>query len=74
MFELKIDEKRCKACGLCANACPRGVIGINRARVELNGLGCAEMKSAGCVGCGICALVCPDIAITIVKLTVDNGE
>ena len=74
MFELKIDEKRCKACGLSANACPRGVIGINRARVELNGLGCAEMKSAGCVGCGICALVCPDIAITIVKLTVDNGE
>ena len=67
MFELRIDEKRCKACGLCQNACPRGVIEVNMARVELNGLGCAEMKNGGCVGCGICALVCPDIAIEIIR-------
>ncbi len=65
MYMLKIDEKRCKACGLCAAACPRGVIGIDRNRIEINGTGCAVMENGGCIGCRSCTEVCPDIAITI---------
>lgn len=65
MYMLKIDEKRCKACGLCAAACPRGVIGIDRNRIETNGTGCAVMENGGCIGCRSCTEVCPDIAITI---------
>lgn len=67
MYTIEIDEKRCKACGLCAEYCPRGVIGIDLARIEVNGLGCAVMRGSGCIGCGICTAVCPDIAIKLIK-------
>lgn len=65
MFKVEFDEKRCKACGLCAAACPRGIIEIDYNKVEVNGMGCAKIKADGCIGCGCCATVCPDIAVRI---------
>lgn len=67
MFIPKIDENRCKACGLCESVCPRGVIAVNTERIEVNGLGCAEIINSGCVGCRRCVLMCPDIAISIAE-------
>lgn len=67
MIITKFDEKRCKACGLCTLACPKKIIRINRDRVEINGLGCAELISNECIGCKSCAVVCPDIAISIYR-------
>ncbi len=64
MNTAEIDKKRCKACGLCADACPKKIITINPYAESAYGRGCAEV-SDGCVGCGTCAVVCPDIAITL---------
>lgn len=67
MIITEFNEKRCKACGLCAVACPKKIIRINKDRVEINGLGCAELISDDCIGCKACATVCPDIAISIYR-------
>lgn len=67
MIKIEFNEQRCKACGLCAEACPKNIIRINRDRVEINGLGCAELIENSCIGCKSCATVCPDIAISIYK-------
>lgn len=69
MVKTVFDEKRCKACGLCAAACPKKIIRINTSKIEINGLGCAEIAGEGCIGCGICATVCPDMVISIYRET-----
>lgn len=67
MIKIEFNEHRCKACGLCAEACPKHIIIINKDRVEINGLGCAELTENSCIGCKSCATVCPDVAISIYK-------
>ena len=47
-----VDQKTCVACGVCANACPKGAISIYK--------GCyASVDAAKCVDCGLCARACP---------------
>lgn len=64
MTEIKIDNDRCKACGLCVSVCRLGAIEIDRKAEARYGDGCAVV-TGDCVGCGMCALICPDIAIEI---------
>ncbi|MBR1535481.1 MAG: 4Fe-4S binding protein [Treponema sp.] len=55
-----VDEKRCVACGACANVCPRGAISVL--------YGCfARAESEICLGCGLCARTCPAGCITAVE-------
>lgn len=67
MAKAVFNEKRCKACGLCVDACPLKIIYINKDRIQINGLGCAELKEDKCIGCGACRTVCPDCAVTVYK-------
>lgn len=64
MGHIKIDKKRCKACYLCIDACPKKLI---KKGSEANSLGHfpVEFEDAGneCIGCAMCATRCPDIAI-----------
>jgi 2-oxoglutarate ferredoxin oxidoreductase subunit delta len=64
---LRIDVDECKGCGLCIEACPPKVIGMNE-RLNHFGYKTAFYAGAGCTGCGICFLVCPEPgAITVYR-------
>ena len=47
------NVERCKSCGLCVEACPKG---YNPAKI---------VDEEKCVGCASCALMCPDVVITV---------
>jgi 2-oxoglutarate ferredoxin oxidoreductase subunit delta len=64
---LRIDVDECKGCGLCIEACPPKVIGMNE-RLNHYGYRTAFYAGSGCTGCGICFLVCPEPgAITVYR-------
>lgn len=52
-----VDEKRCVACGACANACPKGAIAVVHGWF-------AYADPEICVGCGLCGISCPVGCIT----------
>lgn len=55
----KIQEAKCKNCGLCVDYCPDAAIKIIKDKkfIDYN----------YCKGCGICALECPNHAIIMIK-------
>ena len=55
MAKLTFKEELCKGCGLCVNACPKG---IGHAPVELT-------DPDACIGCASCAIMCPDCVIKV---------
>jgi 2-oxoglutarate ferredoxin oxidoreductase subunit delta len=65
MGRIVIDSKKCKACYLCINECPKNLLEISG---ELNALGqkVVQFSDPGnsCIGCAMCATRCPDLAIT----------
>lgn len=61
-----IDTRRCKACGVCVDNCPKGVLAIGTA---INAQGYNYVVQAypeKCVLCDICGIVCPDVAIGVI--------
>jgi len=64
---VKIDEQRCKGCGLCINACPKKILtfseGVNRAGYHY--AVCIDQKL--CIACALCAEVCPDVCIEVYR-------
>lgn len=53
---IKIDEENCNGCGLCANACHEGAIGIVNGKAKL-------LRDDYCDGLGDCLPTCPTGAI-----------
>ena len=63
-----INELICKGCGLCARACPKGVLALSRTKLNAKGYHPAEVvNQEACIGCASCFRTCPDVAIRIVK-------
>ena len=60
-----IDKKKCTACYLCIDVCPKKLIEKGS---EANSLGHFPVdfidKENECLGCAICAIRCPHLAIT----------
>lgn len=54
---IKIDEDKCNGCGLCAEACHEGAIGMIDGKAKL-------LRDDYCDGLGDCLPVCPTGAIT----------
>ena len=57
---IKIDEDKCTGCGICADACQEGAIGIVDGKAKL-------LRDDYCDGLGDCLPTCPTGAITFVE-------
>ncbi len=57
---INIDENKCNGCGLCADACHEGAIGMIDGKARL-------LRDDYCDGLGDCLPVCPTGAITFVE-------
>ena len=54
---IKIDEDKCSGCGLCADACHEGAIGMVNGKAKL-------LREDYCDGLGDCLPACPENAIS----------
>ncbi len=66
MAKLSFKTEKCKGCGLCINACPKGVLAL--AGDKINAKGHHPIEAANpekCIGCAFCATMCPDCIITV---------
>lgn len=57
---IQIDEEKCNGCGLCADACHEGAIGMVDGKAKL-------LRDDYCDGLGDCLPVCPTGAITFIE-------
>lgn len=66
MAKLTFNTDRCKGCGLCVSACPKGLIAIAKDKINQKGHHPAEITDQEkCVGCAFCATMCPDCIIEV---------
>lgn len=66
MPRIIVNDRYCKGCGLCVDACPRHIIVLDRDTMTSKGYHPAKLTDESqCTGCATCVLMCPDVAITV---------
>ena len=66
MAKVSFNEDKCKGCGLCVTACPKGIVALEKEKINAKGYHPASVKEMEkCIGCASCALMCPDTVITV---------
>jgi 2-oxoglutarate ferredoxin oxidoreductase subunit delta len=58
-YNIKIQKKWCKSCGICIAFCPKGVLGYDTNEKA------AVVNADSCTGCMMCEFRCPDFAIKV---------
>ena len=64
---VKINEEKCKECGLCVVECKEGIIKISE---NINEMGYHPAKITDiskCTGCISCAIACPEAIIEVIR-------
>jgi indolepyruvate ferredoxin oxidoreductase beta subunit len=73
--EIVVDERACKACGICVVQCKPGCISLDKERIGPRGTPVAYASGPEkCTGCGVCGWLCPDYAIEVYKLIESEVE
>ena len=68
MAKLTFKDDLCKGCGLCADACPKNIIELDKGKINKKGHNPAYVTDEGkCIACAFCATMCPDCVITVEK-------
>ncbi|MDR2957145.1 MAG: 4Fe-4S binding protein [Coriobacteriales bacterium] len=68
MPRISVDQHYCKGCGLCVEACDKGIMALDYGQISSRGYNpayCTDQEA--CNGCLNCAQMCPDVAITVVR-------
>jgi 2-oxoglutarate ferredoxin oxidoreductase subunit delta len=70
---IEVNERLCKGCELCVDACPPRVIALAMDRITPKGYHPAFLIADGCTGCAVCTVVCPEAAITVFREPLQKG-
>ncbi len=62
-----VDTARCKACDICVDACPAGVLSMQQEPTSTLGAMISVIAPDACIGCNECELACPDFAIYVAE-------
>ena len=66
MPKLTFKEELCKGCGLCVNACPKGILQLSKTKLNSKGhMPVEQTEPEKCIGCAFCAMMCPDCVIKV---------
>jgi 2-oxoglutarate ferredoxin oxidoreductase subunit delta len=60
-----VDESKCKACDICVDVCPTGVLSMRLDPTNTLGAMVNIDHPDYCIGCNECELECPDFAIFV---------
>jgi 2-oxoglutarate ferredoxin oxidoreductase subunit delta len=62
-----VNTARCKACDICVDACPAGVLSMKADASSTLGAMIDIVAPDSCIGCNECELSCPDFAIYVAE-------
>jgi len=62
-----VNTARCKACDICVDACPAGVLSMKADASSTLGAMISIVAPESCIGCNECELSCPDFAIYVAE-------
>ncbi|MCQ2455827.1 MAG: 4Fe-4S binding protein [Clostridia bacterium] len=66
MAKLTFKSDNCKGCGLCIDACPKGLLKLATDVINKKGHHPAILTDEkACIGCAFCATMCPDCIIKV---------
>lgn len=66
MNKVIFNEALCKGCQLCIDACPKKILALDTAKVNIKGYNPVTCTDMGpCTACAICAKICPDSVISV---------
>ncbi len=66
MAKLTFKTDKCKGCGLCVNACPKGVLALANDKINAKGHHpVVAVEPDKCIACAFCATMCPDCIIKV---------
>jgi 2-oxoglutarate ferredoxin oxidoreductase subunit delta len=64
-MNISVDKTYCKGCGICINACPKGVFVMSEERQRNGSLIPYAAQKEKCIACKICEMMCPEGCIDV---------